>query len=616
MKNKEFKIKTLIQHENVDVMVNNNILEIKVMSTNSLVNFDLSELLKKPKRIFSDREAADFLDKNIIALYKIGKIAICLYLSNNEIWIAQNNVMQATGYSAKLRIFATLKNTYFFGKFTHRARNAFMQYDYLYLGNNKKPIAKFWRPFSKVIFLKKIGFFRVSFEKMAVIGKVNQRFYVGNNERALHQLALFFPNEQTTRGKKQVKSKLLKKMGKELLVLRTTENGNLIRTVVQHTPEYTLIHRIKICFAHILSKPHLNKKNVNLYFEKQSTTAAESAFRVFEHVMEENHDNDNSINYFILDKNAKNYQYMKNKYQNRILSKYSFKHYFYVFKADYFISSELSKHVINDRIFIPSLQTKIATVPLIFLQHGITFAKPVESLPFHKSYSNSVYKNVIGSKLEAQEFYKMGYKDEDLILTGMATFDFAKLDENAEKITYMPTYRRWEQRLIYTNKIEETSYYRSIMRVIKAFEEKGLVDQLLICPHNKFSEFIYQNMPQYRHIIAQNPSEALKISKIFITDFSSAIYDAQYRGAYPIFYWEEKDFLIDKWKSVPPVNEENAPGPIAMNVDELINIVNQAIANNYIVEDEYQQKYLKINEFNENKNTERIVKFLKSDGIL
>jgi len=614
MTDMEVKITALIPHKSVDVFLHADILKVKIINTDSTVSISLNDLNRHPKKIFGANEATEFAGQNIIALYEINGIKVFLITRNNAIYILKNNGFYATGYDANLKTFATSNNVYFYGKFTHRARSAFMKYEYLYLGENTEQITKFVRPFAKVKFFKKFGFFKVPFKKMAALGEVHQRFYVGNEKIGIYNLRLNFQYEQSLDRNQEPKSQVLKKFGQELLAIRTTQKGNTIRSMVQYTPEYSRVNRIKIAFANLFAKMHTNKKNVNLYFEKQSTTAAESGFRVFEQVMKEHHEK--SVNYFVLDKNSKDYSVMKSKYQDKVLAKYSFRHYYYIFKADYFISSELSKHVLNDRVLISSLHAKIVTVPLIFLQHGITFAKPVETLPFHKKRMNNVYKNVIGSQLEANEFYKMGYTDEDLILTGMATFDFAKLNDDADKITYMPTYRRWEQRLIYNNKIEETSYYRSIMRVINAFEAKGIVDQLLICPHNKFSEFIYQNMPQYQHIIAKNPSDALKISKIFITDFSSAIYDAQYRGSYPIFYWEDKDFLLSHWKANPPVNEDNAPGPIAMTIEELIDIVNHVQANDYVVEDEYQAKYLQINQFNDNKNTERIVKFLKDDGIL
>lgn len=258
--------------------------------------------------------------------------------------------------------------------------------------------------------------------------------------------------------------------------------------------------------------------------------------------------------------------------------------------------------------------------PSVFLQHGIMFAKPVDNpmaFGFHKQFNkyNNI-KNVISSDLEAEQFYKMGYEDIDLMKTGLATFDVAKLCENANKISYMPTYRYWEERLIYSGDITKTSYFQSIMKVINAFEYNNMLDKLLIVPHNKFSDYIYENMPEYRSIIEANPSEALKNSKIFITDYSSAIYDAIYRGAYPIFYWEEKDYLVENYKAIPPVNELNAPGPIAKNIDVLINLVNHALELDYKLEKNYMDKYLKINEFTDGNNTKRIVNELKKINIL
>ena len=148
------------------------------------------------------------------------------------------------------------------------------------------------------------------------------------------------------------------------------------------------------------------------------------------------------------------------------------------------------------------------------------FAKPVDNpmaFGFHKQFNkyNNI-KNVISSDLEAEQFYKMGYEDIDLMKTGLATFDVAKLCENANKISYMPTYRYWEERLIYSGDITKTSYFQSIMKVINAFEYNNMLDKLLIVPHNKFSDYIYENMPEYRSIIEANPSEALKTRKFLL----------------------------------------------------------------------------------------------------
>lgn len=118
------------------------------------------------------------------------------------------------------------------------------------------------------------------------------------------------------------------------------------------------------------------------------------------------------------------------------------------------------------------------------------------------------------------------------------------------------------------------------------------------------------------NFILEIPRGYLKVARVFISDFSSAIYDAIYRGAYPIFYWEDKEYLITKYKAVPPVNEDNAPGPIAVNTNELIQLVENAIDRSYDLENEYKEKYKKINSFNDNLNTKRIIDFLLKDNIL
>ncbi|WP_259342252.1 CDP-glycerol glycerophosphotransferase family protein [Mammaliicoccus sciuri] len=108
----------------------------------------------------------------------------------------------------------------------------------------------------------------------------------------------------------------------------------------------------------------------------------------------------------------------------------------------------------------------------------------------------------------------------------------------------------------------------------------------------------------------------MKEARIFITYYSSIIYDAIYRGAYPIFYWKEKDELIKNYKAIPPVNEENAPGEIAYNEKELIEYVNKAIDKNYEVNEDIKEKYIKINEFNDNKNTKRVIEELTAEKVL
>lgn len=589
-----------------DIFITNNIDKCK-----KIVNL---RKLKKGKSIkLFDHLIKNVESESIIAIYAFDRARYYIYNTTRGVYICKSDGKKVTGANLNLKVHMSKKNMYVYGRMTHYGMNSFGKYDQLYTMNSDKKVAKFKRPLGKVRFLKRFGYFKVPYEVLNKENKIHQNLLVGNEEFYVHNLYFKESDEKV-----KTYNYISDKEGNNVNIVRTNLQGNITYTNIPYSKEYSKLDKFKILFAKWLSNNKKEDKNINLFFEKKSSKADESGFRVFEEAIKSNSEISN--NYFILDESCPEYKNIKEKYGKNVVSKNSFKHYYLIFKADNFISSELSNHVLNDRLFINSLKERVLKVPLIFLQHGIMFAKPVDNpmaFGFHKDKNPyNIYKNVISSELEAKEFYKMNYDRSDLILTGLATLDYAKLSAGANKIAYMPTYRYWEEGLVYSNKIEETTFYKTIIKVIDAFEKAGLIDRLLIVPHNKFSEYICKNMPQYEHILSDNPSEALKVSKIFITDYSSAIYDAQFRGAYPIFYWEEKDYLIEKYKAIPPVNEKNAPGPIAMNVDELISIVNKAIKSKYKLEKSYIKKYKKINTFGDRKNTQRIIKYLKKENII
>lgn len=404
-----------------------------------------------------------------------------------------------------------------------------------------------------------------------------------------------------------------------VLLTRLNLANNISFTVLPRMPIYELSGRIKVEIAYVISKIFrvFYSKKINLYFEKESSKIGESGSFIFEEVMRKPEISKN--NYFVLDKMSPDYKKFKNKWGKFVIKRFSFKNYLYIFLSSSFISSELSSHVITSRLFNDKLRDKIKKTPLYFLQHGIMFAKPVEN-PMAKSFYKenmtvNIAKNVISSDLEAKEFYKMGYSDNDLMKTGLPKLDGAFLNQDASKITFMPTWRYWEEVDIYNGNIENTTYFESLMNIIKAFEEANLLHLLQITPHNKFSDFVEEKLPEYKNNICSDPSKALKNSKIFITDYSSIIYDSIFRGGYPIFYWKDKDYLIEKYNALPPVNEKNAPGRIAYSEKELIKIIQEAIKKNFAIEEENLIKYRRINEFYDRKNSQRVIDILKKENL-
>jgi CDP-glycerol glycerophosphotransferase (TagB/SpsB family) len=103
---------------------------------------------------------------------------------------------------------------------------------------------------------------------------------------------------------------------------------------------------------------------------------------------------------------------------------------------------------------------------------------------------------------------------------------------------------------------------------------------------------------------------------VLITDYSSIAFDAFYRGSRVIFYWEEKDYCMMQYgpSTKLMLNEENVYGDYFYSEDGL----SKAIRNNYDnpQTEEYKEKYSRLVDFHDGQNTERLIEFLKNDGII
>lgn len=456
---------------------------------------------------------------------------------------------------------------------------------------------------------------KIKISQLKKLNEIHNTLFLTINNKKLHPLH----QSQVSNNKKKVL--LAFNVKKNAIIIRKNAANNISIGNLKELKIYQPFHKFKIEVSRNIAKLYkfLNRKSkVNVFFEKEASKAVESGRYLFEAVS--NNKNIASKNVFILDKKSKQYPEMKIKWKNKIIKRFSFRNYLYVFLADYFISSELSNHVINTRIFNDKLNEKIKTTPLYFLQHGITYLKPrddYKNVGFHKkNMTNNIIKTVVSSDVESNIFNKLGYNDFEIMKTGMPKFDFAKLNKNANKITYMPTWRPWEEMQVMNGKIQETTYYQSLMSIIDAFEKAGILDRLQIAAHNKFAEFAKQHFKKYKNIFVEDPTDTLSNSIIYITDISSIILDATYRGAYPIFFWKDFDTIIEKHGGSTPVNEQNAPGAVVYSENDLIKLIKSIIENNYEIPSDIIENYKKINEFDDNKNTERVLNELIKDNVL
>lgn len=180
----------------------------------------------------------------------------------------------------------------------------------------------------------------------------------------------------------------------------------------------------------------------------------------------------------------------------------------------------------------------------------------------------------------------------------------------------MPTWRRWETNQA-RNNFEKTGYYRMIKKIIKSIPKK-YDDKIIVLPHPLMNEAMKKsnNILNKYLVLNKTYDEILRECCLLITDYSSISYDAFYRGSNVIFYWEEKDKCLEKYgvNTKLMLTDKLAFGDVCYNELDLKN----SIKKEYLAKQnqKYKNRYKKIVQFNDNKNSERIIENLKKDKII
>ena len=358
------------------------------------------------------------------------------------------------------------------------------------------------------------------------------------------------------------------------------------------------------------------KNDIIYMFEKECSRYEESASVLYEKLIDAGFDN---VCYIVnMDNPA--IQNLDAKYKKTLIEKNSFGHLLRFFKSKVFLSSETMAHAMQLRASDRRIarKTDSENIKYVFLQHGVMYMVSL-SADLRVSFREKdleLYRVVVSSQLEADHFIDMaGFKPEELYVTGLATFDKSVKFDDADRIVIMPTWRRWE-----TNQAREdfteTKYFKMVERMFNAVPEE-LKDKVIILPHPLMQEAMNKVDNRLSGYLArESHNDTLKKCSLLITDYSSIAYDAYFRGSNVIFYWEEKDECMMNYGAETKlmIEEETAFGDVCYNEDQLSASISKWY--NKPQDENYLNRYRKIVEFHDGRNTDRIIEHLKKDGIL
>ena len=395
---------------------------------------------------------------------------------------------------------------------------------------------------------------------------------------------------------------------------RQGRGNSMSITVRENNITDRISKKIMIILAWFMSKFLGSSKKLILY-EKECNKYEESASYLYEKLIDMGYKNV----YYIIRKNSLHVGFIKPEYMGNIIWAHTFKHYLEFFRCKKFIGTESVMHVLELRVanvFVTSkLQKK--KYKYVFLQHGVMYMVSLDSdnRGFFRKGKEMPRdsKIVVSSKLEADHFVELGGFDyDDLYITGLPFYDRTIKKESADKIVIMPTWRPWDYNILCTN-YKESSYYNFVLNIYNSVPE-DLKNKVWILPHPLVID-IFKNTDLGEFIPdVTSYDKILEDTALLITDYSSISYSAFYRGANVIFVWNEKDECMEHYGGHLMLNEDNVFGSYVYHYEELCDIINMEYLKNQ--KKEYVERYNKIVEFHDNKNTERLIGMLKKDKFI
>jgi CDP-glycerol glycerophosphotransferase len=247
------------------------------------------------------------------------------------------------------------------------------------------------------------------------------------------------------------------------------------------------------------------------------------------------------------------------------------KHVDVALSADRFIGTHHPDYLYPTRS--PRFGAAVASVPKIFLQHGVMGAKWM--VPnYGKKSSDFVTDLVItSSEREKQIFVKdFGYAANEVAVTGLARFDALFADDvevRPGQILIIPTWRPWLQD---PETFTDSTYFERWSTLLASEAMTRLVQahegEVVFCLHPNMQQFTHHFDRPGVTVVSQGEVDVqylMKRSAVMITDYSSVAFDFSFLDK-PVAYYQ---FDSRRFAQPHVSAQEELPGPTFVDEQEL-----------------------------------------------
>lgn len=248
----------------------------------------------------------------------------------------------------------------------------------------------------------------------------------------------------------------------------------------------------------------------------------------------------------------------------------------------------------------------------VFLQHGIIKDDVSNILGPH----SKIDLFICGAKPEYEYIKnKFGYKENQVVYTGLSRFDTLEPIENKKSILIMPTWRSYMEK--YNNKLFlQSEYYKRFQSLInnkyliEKVEKEGY--EVIFYPHYEIQKYLddFKSTSENIKIASKDQYDVqvlLREAKLLITDFSSVFFDFAYMDKPVIYYqFDREKFTKDHYKKGYFDYDIDGFGDVFFGEDKLVEKINLYIDNNFELEKKYQQRINRFFEIKDKNNSSRI----------
>lgn len=320
--------------------------------------------------------------------------------------------------------------------------------------------------------------------------------------------------------------------------------------------------------------------------------------------------------FYVIEKNSKHASKIRK--LGNLIDHSSLRHKAFLLAAQKYISAWTTNESLLPRAkkeFLKSFKSHVQSKTHICLQHGVI----IHNISPYLQKEIYDVDAIIASTQSEKEIIKntLGYKDDEVWVTGLARFDSLVGPKPKKEILLMPTWRRYlsNQEEVFFYYSEYFQHYRSLLknkRLHELLEKHGYTLNFYL--HNemqKFEKMFFEETETIRFFNRDNAfvSDLLKSSSMLLTDYSSVSTDIVYMNK-PVIYYQF-DLYHNHHTEVEEIKYSDL-GHVVKTEDEVISLL-EKVLNSGINEDDLVTRNDEFFEHVDQQNCERIFNKIEQD---